>query len=132
MNNKNSKMIASVRFLHRSLEAETGIFLQNIGISLNYTVLHCRWWCSLTAHIFIPVSAFHLFVNGTVNVHQILNFKTWIDQQTILDNIHRPVFYLKHVVSKTGFCLGLQGKPTQVGPIDRASLSPDSSKVNVK
>jgi hypothetical protein len=26
---------------------------------------------------------------------------------TILDNTHRPVFYLKHDISKTGFCLCL-------------------------
>jgi hypothetical protein len=36
--------------------------------------------------------------------------------------IHRPVIYLKRNVSETGFCLRLQAKPTQLGPIDRASL----------
>jgi hypothetical protein len=41
---------------------------------------------------------------------------------TILDNIRSPVFYLKYDVSKAGFCLRLQVKPTQVGPIVRASL----------
>jgi hypothetical protein len=41
------------------------------------------------------------------------------------DIVHRPVFYLKHYVSETGFFLRLQMKPTQSGPIDRASLSPD-------
>jgi hypothetical protein len=40
----------------------------------------------------------------------------------ILDIIHRPVFYLKHDVSETGFCLRLQGEPAQFGPINRASL----------
>jgi hypothetical protein len=34
---------------------------------------------------------------------------------TILDII----FYFKHDVSETGFCLHLQVKPTQLGPIDR-------------
>jgi hypothetical protein len=46
-----------------------------------------------------------------------------------LDNIHRPVFIYKHRlvytskhnISETGFCLSLQVKPTQLGPIDRAS-----------
>jgi hypothetical protein len=38
-----------------------------------------------------------------------------------LDIIHRPVFYLKHKVSETGFCLRLQVIPTQLGPIDRGS-----------
>jgi hypothetical protein len=37
---------------------------------------------------------------------------------TIMDIIHRPVFYLKHEVSETGFFLRLQ-----VGPIERAHLS---------
>jgi hypothetical protein len=40
---------------------------------------------------------------------------------TILDNIHRPVFYLKHNVSEIGFCLRFQVEPTQLSPIDRAS-----------
>jgi hypothetical protein len=38
-----------------------------------------------------------------------------------LDIINRPVFYLKHNVSETGFSLRLQVEPTQLGPIDRAS-----------
>jgi hypothetical protein len=38
---------------------------------------------------------------------------------TILDIIHCPVFYYSNV-SETGFCLGLQVEPTQLGPIDRA------------
>jgi hypothetical protein len=35
----------------------------------------------------------------------------------ILDIIHRPVFYLKHDVSETGFGLRLQVEPTQMGPM---------------
>jgi hypothetical protein len=42
---------------------------------------------------------------------------------TILDIIHRPVFYLKHDVSETEICLRLQMEPSQLDPIDRASLS---------
>jgi hypothetical protein len=38
-----------------------------------------------------------------------------------LDIIHRPVYISKHNVSQTGFCLRLQVKPTQLGPIDRAN-----------
>jgi hypothetical protein len=41
---------------------------------------------------------------------------------TILDIIHRPVFYLRHDVSETGFYLRLQVKPTQLSSIDRGSL----------
>jgi hypothetical protein len=33
----------------------------------------------------------------------------------------RPDYFSKHNVSETGFCLRLQVKPTQLGPIDRAS-----------
>jgi hypothetical protein len=46
---------------------------------------------------------------------------------TIVDIILRPVFYLKHYVSQTGFCLRLQVEPTQLVPKDRASLSPDQT-----
>jgi hypothetical protein len=37
-----------------------------------------------------------------------------------LDVIQRPVYISKQNVSETGFCLRLQVKPTQLGPIDRA------------
>jgi hypothetical protein len=36
---------------------------------------------------------------------------------TILDIIHWPNFYLNHDVSGTGFCLCVQIKPSQLGPI---------------
>jgi hypothetical protein len=39
-----------------------------------------------------------------------------------LHGIHRPVFYLKHRDSETGFRLRLQEEPTQIGPTERASL----------
>jgi hypothetical protein len=45
---------------------------------------------------------------------------------TILDIILRPVFYLKHDVLETGFCLRLQVEPTQLGLRDRASLYPST------
>jgi hypothetical protein len=48
---------------------------------------------------------------------------------------HRPVYFSKHNVSDTGFCLRLQVKPTQLGPIDRASPylrnDPESSLRNI-
>jgi hypothetical protein len=34
---------------------------------------------------------------------------------TILDIIYRPVFFLKHHVLETGFCLHLQVEPTELG-----------------
>jgi hypothetical protein len=41
---------------------------------------------------------------------------------TILDVIHRPVFYLKHDVSETEFCLCLQVRTTEIGRIEKAEL----------
>jgi hypothetical protein len=35
--------------------------------------------------------------------------------------IRRPAFISKQNILETGFCLSLQTKPTQFGPIDRAS-----------
>jgi hypothetical protein len=34
---------------------------------------------------------------------------------------NRPVYFSKHNVSETGFCLRLQAKPTQLGQVDTAS-----------
>jgi hypothetical protein len=42
---------------------------------------------------------------------------------TILDIINGPVFYWKHYISDTAFCLGLQIEPTRMGHVGRASLS---------
>jgi hypothetical protein len=39
---------------------------------------------------------------------------------TILDIIHRSLFYVKHNVSETGLYLSFQVEPTQFGPLDRA------------
>jgi hypothetical protein len=41
---------------------------------------------------------------------------------TSLDIIHRPIFYLKHNISETGFCPRFQEETTQMGPVYRASL----------
>jgi hypothetical protein len=41
---------------------------------------------------------------------------------TILDIVHRPIFYLKQDVSETGFCLHHEVEHTHVGPIEKASL----------
>jgi hypothetical protein len=41
----------------------------------------------------------------------------------VLDIIHHPAFYLKkNSILETGFYLHLQMEPTQMGPIERASL----------
>jgi nitrogen-specific signal transduction histidine kinase len=41
----------------------------------------------------------------------------------ILDNIHRPVLYLKHDVSGTGFCLCHQVGHTHLGLLESYSVS---------
>jgi hypothetical protein len=39
-----------------------------------------------------------------------------------MDIVHYPVFYLKHNVSETAFCLHLQVELTQLAPKDRDRL----------
>jgi hypothetical protein len=43
---------------------------------------------------------------------------------TIFNIIHRPLFYLKHDASETGFCLRPQVRPTEMGPIEALSKGP--------
>jgi hypothetical protein len=56
--------------------------------------------------LMLPIGLWRLHIIITIN---------------ILDIIHSPVFYLKHNISKTGFCSRLHVKPTQLDSIDRAS-----------
>jgi hypothetical protein len=42
-----------------------------------------------------------------------------------------PVYVSKHNVSETGFCLRLQVKPTQLGPIDVARTMDNVQKYNI-
>jgi hypothetical protein len=49
-------------------------------------------------------------------------FKLYNITTTILNIIQHPVFYSKHNFSDIRFCLRLQVEPTQLGPINRASL----------
>jgi hypothetical protein len=46
---------------------------------------------------------------------------------TILDIIHRPAFYLKHDVSETEWCIRLQVKSTQLGPIGTEDSLPKTN-----
>jgi hypothetical protein len=45
----------------------------------------------------------------------------FIIHRPVIIQKHRPVYFSKHNVSETGFCLRLQVNPTQMSPIDRAS-----------
>jgi hypothetical protein len=47
---------------------------------------------------------------------------SWFIPVTILDTFHRPVFYLKHDVLETRFCLRLQVEPTHVSAGDRLAV----------
>jgi hypothetical protein len=66
----------------------------------------------------IHVWCFILFNSLLSNV-QILCF--WTLSIVLPLSKNHPVYFSKHNVSETGFCLRLQVKPTQLGPIDRAS-----------
>jgi hypothetical protein len=58
--------------------------------------------------------------------------KTLFDKLlSIIIKILDIVFYLRHEVSETGFCFRLHVETTQVGPKERAVLSPDTSKRRV-
>jgi hypothetical protein len=50
---------------------------------------------------------------------QILRF--WALSIVLFYQKHRPVYFSKHNFSETGFCLHLQAKPTQLGPINKGS-----------
>jgi hypothetical protein len=68
-----------------------------------------------------------LFTRSAFNTQFISNeyFELHIDITiAILDIIHRPVFYMKHI-SETTFCIRLQVEHTQLGPTNSV-LSPDS------
>jgi hypothetical protein len=58
-------------------------------------------------------------IADTFNLVQILCF--WTLSIILSLSKKRPVYFSKRNVSETGFCLHLQVKPTQSGPIDRAS-----------
>jgi hypothetical protein len=68
-------------------------------------------------------SARVLYSFPNINTHNYVKF--WVNFHTtnimFLYIIHRLVFYLKHDVSVTRFCLHLQVRPTQLSPMDRAS-----------
>jgi hypothetical protein len=42
----------------------------------------------------------------------------------------RPIYISEHSSLETGFCLCLQVKPTQLGPINRAGLETGTSSIN--
>jgi hypothetical protein len=75
------------------------------------------------------ISSINSFMITMINMlkncpNQIVNPYLFYITITILD-VHHPVFYLKHKVLETAFCPCLQVEPTQLCPMDRASLSPD-------
>jgi hypothetical protein len=49
------------------------------------------------------------------------NIMSWTLSIVLSLSKNHPVYFSKHNVSETRFCLRLQVKPTQLDPIDRAS-----------
>jgi hypothetical protein len=94
-------------------------------------------FCLLLCPPQLPLPPFQLYdtaVAPTKNIVPLNNLKTFPVKVYIntnimfLDVIHRlvvsknrPVYFSKHNVLETEFCLRLQVKPTQLSPIDRAS-----------
>jgi hypothetical protein len=81
-----------------------------------FYVLHCaseRKW-DRTDEI-----CFCLPVSYTIVTLFILCF--WTLSIVLSLSKNHPVYFSRHNVLETGFCLCLQVKPTQLGPIDRAS-----------
>jgi hypothetical protein len=96
-----------------------------------------RWLLAVFKHLFEHDSLYkklnsyfvHIFLTSVVicnvnlylfyHLQQILCFWTLSIVLSLFRN--RPVYFSKHNVSETGFCLCLQVKPTQLSPIDRAS-----------
>jgi hypothetical protein len=100
----------------------------NFQCQRNFTSASC-----LIQPPFYIANFFLLFLKGSYHRHMFpTRFKTsqFLPKKyrptfitiTILDIIHRPVFYLKHNVSETPFCLRLQVENNQVHPTDRVSL----------
>jgi hypothetical protein len=58
-------------------------------------------------------------IKRTHRLVQILDF--WTLSIVLSLSKTRPVYFSKHNVSEIGFCLRLQVKPTQLGPIDGAN-----------
>jgi hypothetical protein len=59
---------------------------------------------------FFPMPIFKL----AMDISEFLNHKNFPKIIEFLDIIHRPIFYLKHNVSETGFSLRLQAKANSV------------------
>jgi hypothetical protein len=49
-------------------------------------------------------------------------FVTMVYQYNHHSSGHHPFFYLNYDISETGICFLLQAEPTQVSPIEKASL----------
>jgi hypothetical protein len=84
----------------------------------------CRCWESLLhGHVYIftlPCLAVPLLIlKPLLNPHNIFNYRSY-------GHCPSSCLSFKHDASETEFCLRLQVKPSQLGLIDRVSLSPDT------
>jgi hypothetical protein len=70
---------------------------------------------------FLSVLYGRLCKAATVSCNEVRKRRIEVIAITILDIIHRPVFYIKRNVSETRFCLRIQVVHIQLNPIDKAS-----------
>jgi hypothetical protein len=82
---------------------------------------------------YVPIGHFIVLDVCTLYVYECLFFgivKVRLNI-TILDIIRRHVFYLKHNVSETGFCLRQHVVRTQLGPIGSACPCPRRPRLSL-
>jgi hypothetical protein len=84
---------------------------------------------SIALAFFVYTFSFQYDLNFVTMVHE---YKYYVFGHYPLSGLylkHRPIYFSKHV-SETGFCLRLQVKPTQLGPIDSPGpyLEPKENK----
>jgi hypothetical protein len=81
-----------------------------------------EWWRRMSkkmVSIFLALISLEELRQPMNILIQISCFLTFYIVLSLFKNCH--VYFSKHNVSETEFCLRLQVKPTQLGPIDRAS-----------
>jgi hypothetical protein len=73
--------------------------------------LNCKW----------VFARWQWYYNKTRHTNRVANIRFWTLSIILSLSKNCPVYFSKHNISETGFCLSLQVKPTQLGPIDRTS-----------
>jgi hypothetical protein len=106
-----------------NLEGQVPVFISPRNRWPSYTPRHCVFYLELNSTLYLTGNTLRLHYEPNRSMLSIGSWRWYINITiTILDIMHRPVFYLKHDVSETGFCLRLQVEPTQLCAIAKASL----------